>query len=654
MGRVDAPAAVGTWHPGPNAEPHALVPGGLYDYGLIGNLHTAALVSRTGSIDWACFPRFASPSVFARLLDARIGGFHEVLPETAYRASQSYVPSTAILRTEFRTDAGPRLVVRDFMPLLPAPYADSVPMIVRWVEAEGGSVPIRVEMSPRFEYGAERPLWQRVGDRWVARGGRQAIGYQIPWPAERVSDSIVATPSIAPGSPAAVEIFGAASRPTRIAPPALLEQTESFWKHWAHPESSPIHLLAGRWHVWVERSELTLKLLSNADTGAFVAAPTTSLPEWPGGTRNWDYRYVWIRDAAFAAQSLLLMGHVPEARGFLHWTLRLRHRSRDGRRLRVVYGAHGESDLTERELPHLAGFLGSRPVRVGNAAVDQFQLDIYGEFLEAAHLLAEIEPNSLEGYWDAVERMVEEVADLWRRPDRGIWEIRAPPAHYVHSKVMAWVALDRGTSLARTYGTTSQVARWGREAERIRAAVLDRGYDRRRETFRQAFDRPSIDAANLRLPLVGFLEADDPRVAGTLLRVQRELTHGAFVYRYVGDDGIRGADGAFLPCCFWLVDGLARAGELRRARQNLDRLLRVASPLGLFSEEFDPGSGLPLGNYPQAFTHIALLRSVLSLGLANVSGELLAPFPWLARGRPLAPKARSGSPEGPESSSDAA
>jgi alpha,alpha-trehalase len=606
---------------------------GIYDYGLIGNLHTAALVSRFGSIDWACFPRFASPSVFARLLDRRIGGFHEIVPREPYEASQIYVPSTAILHTEFRLDGDRSLVVEDFMPLLPAPFADRVPFIVRQVEAQGGPVAIRVEAAPRFNYGATPPTWERSSGGWVATGASQTLGYRLPWPAARVEDSVVATATVPPRRPMAVELFGAASRPSRLSFAELRSRTETFWKEWAHPDSSPIHLLAGRWHVWIVRSELTLKMLSNADTGAFVAAPTTSLPEWPGGSRNWDYRYVWVRDAAFAAQSLLLMGHVPEARGFLHWTLKLRHRPRDGRTLRVVYGAHGDDDLTEHELPYLSGFLDSRPVRIGNAAAEQFQLDIYGEFLDAAHLLAEIEPNALEGYWDALERMVEEVCRLWRRPDRSIWEIRKPPAHYVHSKVMAWVALDRGIQLGEEYGTSAQVRRWTHEAERIRTAVLERGYDRRRETFRQAFGRPAIDAANLRIPLVGFLEADDPRVAGTVLRVQRELADGPFVYRYLEDDGIGGPDGAFLICSFWLVDCLARAGETRRARQNLDQLLKIASPLGLFSEEYDPRSETPLGNFPQAFTHIALLRSTLSLGLANVSDQTLEPFPWLARQR---------------------
>jgi len=624
---------------GPDEATHPLVPGGIYDYGLIGNLHTAALVSRFGSIDWACFPRFASPSVFARLLDRRIGGFHEIVPHERYRSSQTYEPSTAILRTEFRLEGSRRLIVRDFMPILPGAVADTVPLIVRWVEAEEGPVPIRVELAPRFDYATRAPTWQRLGDRWVARGGSQVLGYRLTGPAEPVGESVVATPTVVPGAPRAVELFGGPTRPSRTPAEELLEQTGAFWKGWTHSEASPMHLLAGRWHTWVERSELTLKLLSNADTGAFVAAPTTSLPEWPGGSRNWDYRYVWIRDAAFAAESLLLMGHVTEARAFLHWTLRLRPSGFQGRRLRVLYGAHGETELSERDLPHLAGYLGSRPVRVGNGAVDQFQLDIYGEFLDAAFVLGRIEPNSLEGHWAALDEMVEEVARLWRQPDRGIWEVRGPPAHYVYSKVMAWVALDRGAALARTYGTRDQAERWSREAERVRATVLERGFDRKREMFVQAFGRPVPDASNLRIPLVGFLAPDDPRVAGTVVRVERELSVGPFVYRYFHPDGLPGEDGSFLPCSFWLVECLARAGELRRARQNFDQLLKIASPLGLLPEEFDPISGTPLGNYPQAFTHIGLLRCALALGLANVSDRLLTPFPWLARGRFLAPRA---------------
>jgi GH15 family glucan-1,4-alpha-glucosidase len=625
--------------PGP-PEPHALVPGGVYDYGLIGNLHTAALVSRFGSIDWACFPRFASPSVFARILDPKIGGFHQIVPTEPYRSSQTYVPSTAILRTEFRLSGRRRLVVRDFMPILPRPWADTVPLIVRLAEATGGAVPLRVEMAPRFDYGSQAPNWSSAGVGFVATKGRRVLGYRASEPARIEGERVGVDATLRSGHSASFEIYGAASRPTRRSVEELLKRTEGFWGHWSHLDTSPIHLLAGRWHAWVERSELTLKLLSNADTGAFVAAPTTSLPEWPGGTRNWDYRYVWIRDAAFAAQSLLLMGHIPEARGFLHWTLRRRD-AHAGRVLRVVYGAHGETDLSERDLPYLAGYANSRPVRVGNAAAEQFQLDIYGEFLDAAHLLSQIDPDALDGHWPAVERLVEEVRRLWTRPDRGIWEVRGPPAHYVHSKLMAWVALDRGATLARAYGRTSQVAYWSQEADRVQRTIIEHGFDPRRETFVQAFDRPGIDAANLRIPLVGFLEADDPRVAGTVLRVERELSLGPFVYRYSGDDGIEGPEASFLPCSFWLVDCLARAGELPRARQNFEQLLRIASPLGLFPEEFDARSGTPLGNYPQAFTHIALLRSALALGLANTSDRLLEPFPWLRRGRTV-PRTETG------------
>jgi GH15 family glucan-1,4-alpha-glucosidase len=604
-------------------------PRALYDYGLIGNMHTAALVSVFGSIDWACFPRFASPSLFARILDARNGGFQLLAPTHYSSSRQEYRPSTAILCTEFRVTPSRLLRVYDFMPVVAGDNGRQTPMVLRMAEAVGGAVNAVSVVDPRFDYARSRAKWRGAEDHWVARSGPSSLTVRTEWPMRPSLSGLKGTFTIPAGERRTIELIWGEKRPLADSPADLLESTERFWTNWVHSPSSTLHVIAGRWHGAIARSEVTLKLLSQRDTGAFIAAPTTSLPEWPGGTRNWDYRYVWVRDAAFAAQALLLLGHVTEARTFLHWILdRVAVRSGNPR-LRVIYGVHGERRFTERELSHLAGFAGSRPVRVGNAAANQFQLDIYGELLDAALVLNDVESGALEAIWPAVESLADEVVVNWRRPDRGIWEVRGPPRHFVHSKVMAWVALDRAVRLGVEWSRRESVVRWEGERDRLRAVILARGFDPHRESFMQSFGSAEVDAANLRIPIVGFLDPDDPRVAGTVLQIERELSDGPFVYRYRGPDGLDGEEAAFLPCSFWLVDCLARAGERRRARENFEELLRSAGPLGLFSEEYDPAREMALGNYPQAFTHIALLRAALALGLAGAPRSVLDQYPWL-------------------------
>jgi GH15 family glucan-1,4-alpha-glucosidase len=352
-------------------------------------------------------------------------------------------------------------------------------------------------------------------------------------------------------------------------------------------------------------------LLSHEDTGAFVAAPTTSLPEWPGGHRNWDYRYTWIRDAAFAAQALLLLDHVDEAKGFLRWVVGRLRADPTSERLRVVYGSHGEVDLTERSLPHLAGYADSRPVRVGNAAVRQYQLDIFGELLDAAATLSVIDIEFVRSLWTEIAGVVESVARHWRTADHGIWEIRAPPRQYTHSKTMAWVALDRGVRIAgRLHVDDERVVGWAEAADRVRTTILERAYHPELHSFTQTLDGTGLDAAELRIPMVGLLPYSDPRVRSTVRRIRRELSFGPYVFRYRTTDGIPGAEGAFLPCSFWLVESLAQMGERAEAERRLDELAAVGGPLGLFSEACDSRTGQPLGNYPQALSHIALMRAV--------------------------------------------
>ena len=591
---------------------------GLHEYGLIGNERTGALVSRHGSIDWACMPQFDSPSVFARLLDRRVGGFSQVVPTERYVSHQQYVTGTNVLATFFELRRRVSLTVTDFMPMGPPTSGiGGDPRIVRRLVARGAPIEVSVVAEPRFDYARSVPSWSVEGDLAVAQSGAARMSFAGPWPWRVEGSSVVSRGTLAPGSAQFAQIRWGEPPPAEPTAASLLSVTDAYWRGWVSPPDAPLRRVAARWHPWVERSELVLKLLSYAESGVFVAAPTTSLPEWPGGSRNWDYRFVWIRDAAFTAQVFLLLGHVTEARSYVRWALERAASLRDDEELRTVYTVHGGAPPTETELSHLEGYRGSRPVRVGNAAAIQRQLDIYGEILDSALMLDRIDPAFVRDHWSTIERLAQRVTTLWVLPDSGMWESRTPPAHYVHSKLMCWVALDRAIQLAQEFGKTEPVDRWTRVAEEIRAAILSRGFDDKLYSFVQAFDRPSVDASALRIGLDGFLSPTDPRVLGTISAVERKLARGPFLRRYEGDDGISGSEGSFLLCSFWLVESLAKSGQMDRAREYWRTLLDVAGPLLLFSEEYDRASNQLLGNFPQAFTHIGVLRAAFALGLMS-------------------------------------
>ncbi len=585
----------------------------IADYGLIGNLHTAALISRIGSVDWACLPRFASPSVFARILDSDRGGFQQVTPAEEYTSVQHYRPSTCVLETRFRLTRHRALRITDFMPIAPGVRPETSPMVLRMLEAEGGDIVVSTRFAPRFGYGRHLPDWKFRSAGVEALHDSDRLQYRHPWPLNLEGGLAEGRGRLTSSERVHIEMIWGSRRPSPADPETLLRETEKFWREWVHTPGSRFHRVAHRWHRWVERSELTLKLLSHERTGAFVAAPTTSIPEWPGGSRNWDYRYVWIRDGAFACQAMVHLGHRVEARGFLDWVFRILDHDPE-HRLHVMYGAHGETDLRERSIPWLHGLWDSRPVRVGNQAYRQFQLDIYGELLESALILFEVDPSFVRGHWGTIARLADQVLLRWRHPDRGIWEVRGPPAHFVHSKLMAWVALDRAARLGLRYGDAAGTRQWTEEAAKVRAWILRNGYDERIKSFRRSKSDSQADAANLRIPLLGFLPFDDPRVVGTVDRIRRELADGPFVYRYRADDGVPGSEGAFLPASFWLVECLARQGEKSIARNLWRRLLQAGSPLDLFSEEYDPRGKQLLGNFPQALTHIGILRAATALG----------------------------------------
>ena len=598
-------------------------PSCLLDYGLVSNLRTAALISRFGSIDWACMPYFSYPSVFARLLDVERGGSHLICPKETSSSVQRYLPGTNVLETLFRLDGNRLLKVVDFMPFVESVEREPHPYLYRIVSAEGGPVPIHVRFHPRFEYGKFGATYLKVPEGHIAIHGESSLFYRVSQGTTNEQGPALETAlTVEPGTRTEVEISWKEECACHESPINLFERTVRFWKAWSEGIQVPAEFIPGDTRAAVERSNLLLKALTSRQSGAFVAAPTTSLPEWPGGGRNWDYRYSWIRDAAFSANALIMSGHLHEAKAFLRWAVRCSQESRDGS-LQVVYRLQGAGSLTEEELPELSGFLGSRPVRVGNKASSQFQLDIYGTILNLAFTMKDVDENYIAKEWTHFRSLVEHVLRIWKEPDQGIWEIRGPRRHYVHSKLMAWVALDRGAQLARRFGTPEDAVRWGTEADKVRRAIMEQGFDEALGYFVQAFDRRVLDAAALKIPLYGLLPFSDRRVTGTIRAIEQNLSDGAFVYRYRAEDGIDGPEGAFLLCSFWLVECLARSGELAKARRNWEALLAAASPLGLFAEEYDPVTRTPLGNYPQAFTHIGVIRAATAIGIAEREAQHL-------------------------------
>jgi GH15 family glucan-1,4-alpha-glucosidase len=588
----------------------------IEDYGLIGDLQTAALVSRDGSIDWLCLPRFDSGACFAALLGDEDDGRWLLAPVDSGTATRRYLHDTLVLETTWTTDEG-SVRVLDFMP-----PRDGSPEIFRIVEGLGGRVRMRSELVIRFDYGSVVPWVRHIDDARIAVAGPDALSFRTPAPTRGEDMRTVSEIVVDEGErvPFALTWFPS-HRDTP--PPSDAEQsladTESFWREW---NGRRVLDLPERWVDILHRSLMTLKALTYAPTGGIVAAPTTSLPEWIGGVRNWDYRYCWLRDATLTLLALLNAGHVHEAEQWRHWLLRAV--AGDPADLQIMYGVAGERRLTEFELPWLAGYEGSAPVRVGNAASEQLQIDVYGEVMDALYQARvhglEIEQQA----WRLQKTLLSYLEKAWRQPDEGIWEIRGERRHFVHSKVMAWVAFDRAVRTVETQGLDGPVDRWRAERDEIHAEVCAQGFDAARGTFTQSYGAPALDASLLLIPLVGFLPGSDPRVRGTVEAIERELVEEGLVLRYRTLDGVDGlppGEGVFLPCSFWLVDCLELLGRHDDAHALLERLLGLTNDLGLISEEYDPKAGRLLGNFPQAFTHLALVNSVF-----NVAPHLPSPM----------------------------
>jgi GH15 family glucan-1,4-alpha-glucosidase len=582
----------------------------IEDYGLIGDLETAALVSRDGAIDWLCLPRFDSGALFAALLGDTENGHWTIQPEGEFRSTgRRYRDDTLVLETELETDGGAVRLV-DFMP-----PRDTQPDLVRIVEGIRGRVEMRMELVIRFDYGSIVPWVRNLDGTLVAIAGPDAVLLRTPVEHEGRDLRTVASFTVAEGDrvPFVLRWFPSnESPPEPIHPEEALSTTVDFWEKWAAQCTYD-----GRWRDAVVRSVLTLKALTYAPTGGIVAAPTTSLPEWLGGVRNWDYRYCWLRDATLTLLALIRGGYADEASAWRDWLLRAIAGSPDD--LQIMYGVAGERRLTEIELTWLAGYEGSRPVRIGNGASEQLQLDVYGEVVDALYQSRRQGIPASDAAWKLTHKVIDWLESGWREPDEGIWEVRGPRRHFTHSKVMAWVAFDRAVKTIQRFERNGPLDRWKAARKAIRAEVLREGYNAERGAFTQYFGSDRLDASCLLIPLVGFLPATDERVVGTVRAIEKELLRDGFVERYLADeenadvDGLPPGEGAFLPCSFWLAAVLHQQGRHREARDLYERLLGLRNDLGLISEEYDPERGRLVGNFPQAFTHIGIVETAFTL-----------------------------------------
>jgi GH15 family glucan-1,4-alpha-glucosidase len=578
-------------------------------------MRTAALVGLDGAIDWCCLPRFDSGSIFGALLDPERGGTWSIRPVEAWTSTQRYLPRTNILETVFTTASGASVSVTDFMPVGAGGRSlGRQPEIFRRIRGLRGSTSMRVVFMPRFEYGARTTRLELMGPGVFATDRLDQVltvasAPRLPWTVEQ--SMATATFEVGRADEHWLVLRYDDDDMHQVDPTECEERlasTEGYWHQW----SAAVNY-RGPYRSMVKRSALLLKLLTFSESGAIIAAPTTSVPETIGGSRNWDYRFVWLRDAAFTLAALHAVGHRAEADAFMRFLKRVcRHEG--GGHLQIMYGVDGRRDLVERQLEHLSGYCESRPVRVGNGAVGQLQLDVYGEVMETADLWRQ-HHSMTEGTWRVLRGLVDWVSDNWQLPDSSIWEVRGETRHYVFSKVMSWVALDRGVSMAEELGLEGNVAHWKAQRERLFAEIMTRGWSEAKQSFVQAYDEDALDAAALAIPMVRFLPWDDPRVKSTVRAVARELTSadGELVYRYRNPDGLEGDEGAFSICTFWLAHALAMTGEPERAKRVVERMLRHANHVGLFSEEIDPHTGEFLGNFPQAFTHIALINCAVAL-----------------------------------------
>jgi GH15 family glucan-1,4-alpha-glucosidase len=589
----------------------------IEDHGAIGDMRSLALVAKNGTIDFLCWPRFDSPTIFASLLDPRKGGSFELRPVVdVARQKQMYLPDTNILITRFLEDDG-LAEVSDFMWV----REDGTPgqRLVRRVKAVQGEVRLRMRFCPRFDYArcghriehtSEGPVFVPEDTGPVLRLRSPDITLTIEkgdavaeFTLRQDETAAFILEEVRPGeaSPAQAERFVSES----------FKETANFWTGWIARST-----YKGRWREMVDRSALALKLMTSAEFGSVVAAPTFGLPETLGGQRNWDYRFTWIRDASFTVYAFIRLGFMDEAKAYMRWIEKRAGEPCGRGPLQLMYGIDGRHELPETELDHLAGYAGSRPVRIGNAAYSQLQLDIYGELMDSVYLANKYGVPVSYDEWRNLSSMIDWVCENWRRPDEGIWEVRGGMREFLHSRVMTWVAVDRAIRLAVKRSLPAPMARWAQTRDEIHASIHEEFFDEKQQAFMQYKGATGLDAAALMMPLVRFVAPDDPRWLSTLKAIGERLTHDSLVFRYDADesevDGLDGVEGSFTMCSFWYVEALARAGDLRKARLLFEKMLTYANHLGLYAEELGP-KGQHLGNFPQAFTHLSLISAAYYL-----------------------------------------
>ncbi|WP_262058774.1 glycoside hydrolase family 15 protein [Streptomyces sp. STR69] len=591
----------------------------IAEHGLIGDLRSVALVGTNGTIDWYCCPSFDAPSVFAAILDAERGGSFELAAAVPARTKQFYFPDTNVLITRFFTEDGVG-EVQDFMPVTGESDESARHRLIRRVVCVRGSVPFRIKVAPRFDYGASPHTARMLGDVALFESAEKSLALTATVPLECDEVDVWADFKLDEGES---EVFALDQVDGEVTPRGCarteaedeFNTTVAYWRRWLSQSR-----YRGRWREMVHRSALTLKLLTYAPTGAIVAAPTTSLPEQLGGERNWDYRYVWIRDAAFCVYALLRLGFTGEAKAFMQFVSRYISPG-DGNPsgpLQIMYGIDGRTELTERELPHLEGHQKSAPVRVGNAAADQLQLDIYGALIDSIYLYDKWAEPISSAQWDDVCALVDWVCVNWDQPDEGVWETRGGRKNFLYSRLMCWVAIERAIRLANRRGLPANLPYWGGCRDTIYRRIMDRGWSETRQAFVQYEGSDVLDAALLMMPLAKFIAPTDPKWLSTLDALTEELVSDSLVYRYnpqASPDGLRGDEGTFSICSFWYVEALVRAGRVDEARLAFEKMLTYANHLGLYAEEIGR-TGEQQGNFPQAFTHLALISAAFNLDRA--------------------------------------
>jgi GH15 family glucan-1,4-alpha-glucosidase len=593
----------------------------IEDHGLIGDLQTAALVATDGTIDWFCAPRFDSPSIFAALLDRQRGGHFRIAPDgTSYVTKQLYLPGTPILITRFLSADGVGEVI-DFMPIAGDTATDRH-RLIRMVQVVRGTMRFQFDCQPRFNYGRDEHETEVTADGATFRTATHTMNVcavrgqrRVAENVQRTERGVQVTATLTAGEVAGLVLETAPEGPVRNVPPQdtihLFEQTRDFWRGWIGRSR-----YTGRWREMIERAAMTLKLMTYAPSGALVAAPTAGLPEQIGGERNWDYRFTWVRDASFSVYALLGLGYTDEARAFLRWLSdRVQQAAERSSPLQIMYRIDGSADLHEEILEHFEGYKGSMPVRIGNEAATQLQLDIVGEALDSIYLADSHGMQVVHQGWQNLTRLVDWLSDHWDQPDDGIWETRGGRQDFVYGRLMSWVAFDRAIRLAQGRGRPADIGRWTSMRDAIYHQIMQRGFHPKREAFVQHYATDVLDASLLYMPLVGFISPTDPLWQSTLRAMDQELVSDSLVYRYdpaASPDGLRGSEGTFTICSFWYVDALARSGRLDEARLTFEKMLTYANHLGLYSEEIAP-TGEQIGNFPQAFSHLAMINAAMNL-----------------------------------------